>query len=204
MRSLNVLAKAAALHMTPALEAALIDALRDARPEVAAGAARALGRHGSAAAEKALWARLEQWHVRWAGREDDLRYHVAEERSRNQHDKDLETELANAIARGKGWLCDLPKLLRLGGLLVTSLERDQIQSILHDWEASRISVTVLGNDGGDLSVFRVAQYDVGSLSAAREKMAQFPRGTVFAWSGDALFDELHAFALERGMKVVRL
>jgi hypothetical protein len=57
----------------PQVEPLAIGALNDADLEVANDAALALGRWGTAAAEKTLWARLERFHEEWRGREGDLR-----------------------------------------------------------------------------------------------------------------------------------
>jgi hypothetical protein len=49
----------------PTVEQVAIRALDDADLEVATGAARALGRWGTAKAEPALWARLTRFHQEW-------------------------------------------------------------------------------------------------------------------------------------------
>ena len=59
----------------------------------------------------------------------------------------------------------------------------------------------------------VAQYDMRSLSALKEKLGQFPKGAVFKWQPynegyldeekEKLFLELESFLRDRGSKLVK-
>jgi hypothetical protein len=56
------LSQVAKAHMNPQVEQVALARLNDPDPEIAANAAGALGRYGTAAAEQALWQRFQKWH----------------------------------------------------------------------------------------------------------------------------------------------
>ncbi len=196
----------AQLHMSPELEQIAIAYLADPDPEVAANAAAMLGRHGSEAAEEHLWRRLEKWHEEWKGREDELRYRIAEDNP-NQAEVRLETALWQALAYAPAWLSDREKLRRLQGLCVTRNARRWLNGLILGWtDEIRINFQPAG---GEEWRVKVAQYEFASISALKEKLAQFPSGTAFIWqpqsAGESeeerLFLELQGFLKVRGMKL---
>ena len=68
----TVLSDVAAYEWRPEIEQMAIARLDDPDPEVVASAAKALGDHGSATAQEALWKRLEKWHDDWKGRVSEI------------------------------------------------------------------------------------------------------------------------------------
>jgi hypothetical protein len=81
-------------------------------------------------------------------------------------------------------------------------------SLIERWtDKVHISVTPGEDDWWHASV---AQYDLLSLSALKEKLAQFPNGTTFLWppghlgppeEEERLFLEMKTFIEERGMQL---
>ena len=203
---LRVLDQASEITMTPELEAVLLDALREPAADLAASAAETLGKRGSAAAEKPLWDRLEAWHARWEGRASELRYRANEELSADTTAEiRLESALARALSQGAGWLADAAKLERLARLVVSANEEQQAASAIGNWKVARIPMSFVRSDSGDFAMGHIAQYNVASIEAATEKLAQFPAGTTFGWWGEADgdFEALRRFAEAHAMTIAR-
>jgi len=72
----------AEIHYDPVLEEIGIRSLDDSDPQIAMTAATMLGKHGSPAAEPALWQRYATWGASWAGRESELDVTFAESDNR--------------------------------------------------------------------------------------------------------------------------
>ena len=88
----------------PKAERSAMEALDDPDPELVGDAVEALGRWGSAGAEKALWGRLERTHKEWDGRQDQLRS-TPDFQSPGVRGAALEQGLVSAIAESPNWLC---------------------------------------------------------------------------------------------------
>jgi hypothetical protein len=191
----SALTTAARLLRSPsaAIEPLLLQALDDDDPRIAERAASALGHSGSPAALPRLWRRLERFHAVWQGRGAELRGRsVSPER---RFDAWLEAALARAIVYGSAWLSDAGMFERLEALLVTDSEKAGLRTVRTDWAADRLPLR-MSREGFALSI-ELAHYSFDSFDAFRAKLAQFPRGTRFAWlPGDLLpGDEEAVFAL---------
>lgn len=164
----DVLKKVADLHMSGEVEDIAVAALDDANAEVVSQAASVLGSYGSGAAEKALWQRLEKLHYEMEGRSD--------EPSLDQ--EKIETALRKALAGAKAWLSDPEKLKRMRDLCFTEKGRAEIDWEISSWEpgiyvdATRFDETVS---------MATASYVTESLASLKEKLLQFPKGTVLKW-----------------------
>jgi hypothetical protein len=111
-----------------------------------------------------------------------------------------------ALAAGQGWLADETKLRRLIDLSVGTQQREEAEEYLRTWRKRPRSIQFIP---ASRVQFEIAQYRALSLEAAKEKLAQFPRGSVFEWSGAGdddgerkAFQELSRFASESGFKLV--
>jgi hypothetical protein len=200
----RALAIAAKGTMTPALEALLILALDAADVDTVVDAAEALRKHGTASAEAALWKRLTRFHAEWKDRGAELRYSVIDS-SRNMGPRRIETALWNAIAMGRRWLTDKASFAKLGSLVVSESEKEQVANRALAW-TGKIRLDVTRTDGGEVRS-AVAQYDFDSLAALEAKLSQFPRGTAFTWHswaeepGD--FARIKGVVEKRGMTLER-
>jgi len=198
------------LHASPELEKLAIEFLDDDDPEVVIDAATMLGQYGSAEAEEALWRRFEKWRREWGGREQELNADFHNDNT-IQHQTGLEQALRMALSDSPAWLADLKKLERLRSLCVTQNERQQVDKLVQ-WYGGGISIRFFpaGDEWGSA---QVAHYTLSSLSALKQKLAQFPQGTVFKWATfnesqldeekEKLFRELESFLGERGARLVR-
>jgi hypothetical protein len=202
--SAMVLSEVASRHMTLEIEHLAVAHLDDSDPQVAAGAAATLGRYGSAEAEQPLWDRLEKWHAGWAGRVSELP-NGSGPALQNGLETTLEQALINALGAGQAWFAGPRELVRLSRLCVSSGGCQRVKEITEGAEATpSINVYGLAPD------YRgsVAQYQTDSLDALKQKLAQFPQGTVFTWSfggdekeGAAVLADLRAFLKARGMTI---
>jgi hypothetical protein len=173
----SVLMDTARLYNSPQIEAVATAQLGDPNPEVAAAAATLLGRYGSAAAEPALWQRFEQWHSVWEGREQELPDTSWGEGMPNSSEASLETALFNALATGQAWWLEDEKLRRLQALCVSRwTARNADQVILQASADPMIAVNSFGSATYSVSL---AQYQLDSIEATKQKLAQFPKGTSF-------------------------
>jgi hypothetical protein len=198
------------LHASPELEKLAIEFLDDDDPEVVIDAATMLGQYGSAEAEEALWRRFEKWHREWGGREQELNadYHSD---NTTQLQTGLEQALRMALSDSPAWLADLKKLERLRSLCVTQNERQQVDKLVQ-WYGGEISISFFPAEDAWGSA-QVAHYTLRSLPALKQKLAQFPKGTVFKWATfnesqldeekEKLFRELESFLGERGARLLR-
>ena len=173
----SVLMDTARLYNSPQIEAVATAQLADPNPEVAAAAATLLGRYGSAAAEQALWQRFEQWHSVWEGREQELPDTRWGEGVPNSSAASLETALFNALATGQAWWLGGEKLRRLQALCVSRWTARNAEQVIPQASADpMIAVSSFGS--GTYSV-SLAQYQLDSIEATKQKLAQFPKGTSF-------------------------
>jgi hypothetical protein len=199
----EVLSEVAGLRMTPELERIAVEYLDDRDPDVAADAARTLGRHGSAAAEQPLWKRLEKWHSEWKGREKELQNDPVGSNPNEAHAR-LEMALAEAISHGSGWLFTQERLKRLQGLLVTKNARSEVGSWVYKEQAPIQLFYSAAEETWDLE-----QYRSRSLAVLKSKLAQYPRGTRVHWPPPGSFDspaeekrlraDLQAFVEKQGL-----
>ncbi len=170
----SLLTDVAKLHNDPLLENLAIQSLADNDPEIVTGAARYLGGYGSRAAQALLWARLKAWtsahppHAKTPGSRS----------LEEEPDDDARDALITAIATGTAWLTDEPKLTQLLTYALTDTQRSHVEGYLSAWHMSPKQISRIGD------AFNVAQYNLQSLSAAIEKVKEFPRGTTFSFSGD--------------------
>ena len=173
----------AKLRMTPGLEASAVAHLDDPDPQVVIGAVETLGRYGSGASAQALRAQFEQWHRAWDGRQEEFRYSRTEDRP-NAMQGMVEHAFLQALGRGQGWLTEDADLRELRTLCVTDNCRTQADHVIDDADETRITISRV--DDPDNSIVTLAQYHLASISALRQKLAQYPKGTSFTLDVSAL------------------
>jgi hypothetical protein len=163
----------AQIHNDPILEKLSTKSLLDDDdPEIVGGAASYLRTFGSASTEAQLWARLDSWTH---GHPRKSKTPMSTDQAPDESAKD---GLIVAIATATAWLADEPKLTRLRTYASTETQRSHIEEYLRAWQMSPKQILAMGG------AFNIAQYNLRTISAAIEKVKQFPRGTTFAFSGD--------------------
>jgi hypothetical protein len=172
-----VLGWVARRRYTPEVEQAAITHLDDPDLEVVANAAGTLGGYGSPATEQPLWDRLRKWHQAWAGRAAELPNGVGSVFT-NGLQTALEMALVNALAAGQSWFAGPEKLESVRALCVSQFATGQVDFMLNTL-ASRpligVNTFAAGSFWGN-----VYQYQMDSLKALEEKLAQLPSATMFS------------------------
>jgi hypothetical protein len=200
-----LLTEVAQLQNDPLLQEIAIKNLDDADPQVVGSAAEYLKEYSSASAEDALWSRFVAWSERWKGRESEFQ-EVDGKRSDRQFEPMAGSILMQALAAGQGWLADEAKLRRLVDLSVGPEQRREAEENLRVWIKRPWSILFIPAGKGQ---FEIAQYRATSLQAAKDKLAQFPRGSTFEWAGigqdegeQKAFQEISRFASEHGFTIL--
>jgi len=200
----------ARLHMSPEVEDAATSVLDDDDSEVVSQAASVLGEYGSADAEKVLWRRLEKLYEEMQSRREELSKQspgVPELGAPALSSAAIEQSLIKALTTGRAWLADPEKLKRVRDLCLTDRGRKEVDQVISGWN-HHVYVAVNSLNGEVISI-SVAQYQLRSLDALKEKLLQFPRGTLFQWTrglarrGDTqeIFQQLKSYLEEHGMKL---
>lgn len=206
----SVLGSVAELHANPELEKLALEFLGDPNLEVAITAVAVLGKYASAEAEEPLWRRFEKWHAEWNGREQELKKDFWGDDPIHLQ-TGLQQALRVALSHSPAWLADVKKLERLKGLCVTRNEREQVDQLLRNWSREiTIGFSPAEQEWGSAEV---AQYRILSLATLKQKLTQFPKGTVFRWQPyneghleeekANLFREVKPFLEKSGYKFVK-
>jgi hypothetical protein len=169
------------LGMSPVIETRAARDLDSPDPDVAIAAIQTLGRHGSPAARDALRSAFERWHANWKDRSAELTFGYAAERP-NARQAVVEDAFRQAIGAGAHWVTRADELRELESLCVTDNCRTQTGYMIHE-DDTRIRLSRI--DEPDQSQIELAQYRFASLAALEEKLAQYPRGTLFTIQRDA-------------------
>ena len=121
----------AARNYVPELsQIALSGLLHDPSSEAAADFATLLAAHGPTSSEEALWQRFEQWSEKWRGHSDQLRFTLSQRSRDLAGERQLENNLAGALAQSKLWTLEKSDFSRLSSLCVT----DECRTQVTNWE----------------------------------------------------------------------
>ena len=194
----STLKEVAQLHMSAEVEEVATAALDDADSDVVSSAAEVLKNYGSADAEKALWQRLEKWHAALPSGSREL-------------DKldSIGKALRNALSGGQAWLSDPEKLKRLRDFCITEEGCKEIDETIRTWS---FDIDVGFNLAYEPSSIGVAHYELPSIDSLKQKLLQFPKGTLFTWrtqgstrgeesAGQLLFQQLKTYLEKHAMKL---
>ncbi|HEY3580157.1 MAG TPA: hypothetical protein VGK82_06415, partial [Pyrinomonadaceae bacterium] len=201
----------ALLQHTREVEEIATASLDDDDPEVVSHAAQVLERFGGVDSEKAIWRRFEKWHDDMQNRSEELRKQTmgvpalgAPELSGQVM---IEQALRNAIVHGQSWLADPEKLKRVRELCLTDESRAELDGRIENW---RRDINIYLNADGEPISITLAQYNVATMEALKQKLLQFPPGSVFRWGGVAsnneakaqeVFQQLKTYLEDHGMKL---
>lgn len=168
------------IHFDPVLEEIGIRSLDDPDPQVAMTAATMLGRFGSTAAEAALMTRYQRWAQQWAGREPELNLTFAQSSRDLNNQLGLGQNMMMALATGQHWLADEKRLEQLSRVTKVSRVQNQMDQYLKTWQNRPLVISFSHIGPYDDFHAQVAQYELHSMEALKEKLAQFPAATKFA------------------------
>lgn len=158
------------LAMGPPLERYLAAYLMHSDVYVKSTAARVLGRSGTASALPPLWDAFRYFHEYWKGKNAEL--------EQLGEGVNLEVDLRNAIAHGRGWFVSEADLHLIESLCISGRcvgeTRQDLESV-----KSPLHIEITSGASGEV-VARVAQYfSLDSVAAIESKLAQYPRRTRF-------------------------
>ena len=153
------------------------------------------------ALEEKLWDRLEKWNRETrdrAGELKDLSPGIPPDGASDLRNQvTIEQALVGALSRGQGWLADKEKLERLRSLCHSRHSLNILNAIARDLNRTiSIGITQFAEKP---YLIRLAQYELVSISALKNKLLQFPSGTVFRFRSDKnsrsqqLFKELKSY-----------
>jgi hypothetical protein len=166
---LHVIGQTAEYYVSPEWEKVAIEALADpASVEVKSDAVKALGDHGSAAAQQAVMEAFHAWHEWWKDRPAEM---VSE--------RPYEQRFLNATAHAKNWIANGETLEKIRDSCITSNCRSEADGYLRQWSEG-LKVYVSESDAGDVDA-GFGQYMERSLDAARVRLLQVPAGTRLKW-----------------------
>jgi len=153
------------------LQDVAIAALDDPAPEVARDAANALSEFGSAAAEDALWRRLEQFHRKWQGKPDSL-LHPAPNMIEYNRDSGLEEALVKGITHGQAWFPTVAQITQLKELSSPAMQSD-LDSVVDVLSGQQATLLMTWLPDGRLN-YTIGWYNGLGFDRLKEKLEQFP------------------------------
>lgn len=165
------------LIATPVFERFAIESIGD-DSTAAFEALRYLRDHGSAHAEQPIFDRFIRWNAKWRDRASGLGGSAGQPNA-NLGPGSFGMELAQALVLGHGWLADEARICQLLSLTLEPNARRELTVVLSQLETKPIHIYCMGSVG---SMFLVAQYRLESVEDLKNKLSQYPRGTVFVWS----------------------
>jgi hypothetical protein len=177
---MGIIGKTAKYQAGPAWEKVAIEALADPVVAVKSDAVKALGEHGSPAAQQAVMDAFRAWHDWWKDRPAEM---VSE--------GPFEQAFLQASMRGRNWIATGEELEKVRDLCIQSGCRSQVEQYIHAWRDA-VPVSIGESSGGDVSAW-FAQYDSMSLDAARGRLLQLPAGTRLKWNLNAHTPEIETW-----------
>lgn len=176
----SVFTSVSEIHYHPLLQEIAVRSLDDPDLEVAADAAKTLGRFGTASAEEPLWRRFGRWSKQWEGRELEIETAFVARRTELEHELWLGRALSDAVALGRGWIADRHALQRLCSLSGVYNVQQRCEQHLALWKNDAALITAHATRGAVYG--RVAQYEYEGFDALEAKLSQFPPVTKFRLS----------------------
>ncbi len=167
-------------------------------------AAETLAKYGGPQAEKAMWERLERFHAQWEERANELAYRPGMPRDANEA-MGFQFGLVESIGKAQAWLLTNEEITALENLTLGQ-ERDNVKQ----WHwSSPVDLNIsFFNEQMQGAVNN--QYNSADLGSLRNKLAQYPSGTIFRLtiSGPPelvtpALASINDLANERGLQVER-
>jgi len=178
-------------------ESALIRALDHERVVVAGSAARTLARIGTAAARGALSRRLEVWHDRWAGRDNELRLTTPTIDDPVSQELSLERVLREALLRGRSWLTTAEDRLRVRESCVTAACREEFSPLLGGPPIRLVLVDA--EEWTGQTVYRVDGQAFHALHDLMERLVLYPKTATIVWHAGSSHAPARAAVLYKGL-----
>jgi hypothetical protein len=190
------------IYFDSVLEEIGVRSLDDADLQLAMTAATMLGRFGSSSAERALLERYQRWSQQWTGRESELNLPFAQSSSDLTNQLGLGQNLMRSLATGQHWFADAKKLEQLARMSEVTHIHHQSEQYIKAWQNQPLMISFDHMGPNDEFHAQVVQYELHSMDALKDKLAQFPSGTKFILSPESNASEIREFVTAHGMELV--
>ncbi len=205
----SLLSEVASVTWNPVVKQQALLTLNDPSPDAAADAVRVLAAYAGNEAQSVFLRRLEEWSRQWSEQPGLLTRNSITSADPYQNDRLLGDALFRALADSPAWVVDEPLARRLRLLCVDDLCRKQ-------WDDYKVSPVLIEVQPGYLGlgiVLQIGAYSAVDAHGLTERMAQYPRDTVFQWCGQFLPGQFEAqdlqevqhtveqFAMQHSMRV---
>jgi hypothetical protein len=121
---MGILGQTAAYYVSPEWERIAVLALHDETVIVKADAVKALGQHGSAASETAVWDTFRYWHGWWKDKQAAM----------NEENRLFEQVFLESIAHAKNWDITAGDLEKIRGLCITQDCIGRAEEYRREWK----------------------------------------------------------------------
>ena len=200
------LRRLAETRISPEVQQVALEALDDARPAIVQEALEVLECHGSIASREPMLEHFRQWHSSWGSREKELEGPMGRDQT------GVEGWYIQALGRAQGWLSSIDDWRSLRDLCVTQSCRERAQQEINNLASAPpyISFGFAEPVGREFSEqFGLTSCGSGGVNGLKEKMAQYPMGTVFMLDTrgkqsvqvQRVYDELNPWMAEHGFKL---
>jgi hypothetical protein len=166
---LQILGKTAQYYAGPEWEKVATEALADPVVVLKWDAVRALGEHGSAAAQPVVMETFRAWHDWWKDRPAEM----------NKENRQFEQGLYRASAEAKNWVAGADQLEKIRDFCITAYCKGQVDQHLGEWKDT-VTIWMGSSDAGNVGV-SFAQYMGATLDAARARLLEVPAGSRLKW-----------------------
>jgi hypothetical protein len=165
---MGIVGRTAKYNAGAAWEKVAIEALGNPVAEVKMDAVKALGAHGSAAAQPAVMDAFRAWHDLWKDRPAEM-----------ASEGPFEQTFLQASVRAHNWVATGGDLEKVRDICITSGCRSEAETYIRQW-GEAVPVSINESFGGDVSV-SFAQYLPTPINSARVRLLQLPAGTRINW-----------------------
>ncbi len=180
----NLIQRLAGIRMSPEVEQAAIAALNDSDLSVAHEALNVLREDGSADCKAAILRSFRQWHQQWEGRAKDLNTPANVKWQ-------LDEAYYGALAFAQGWVSSKEELEALRDLCLSEACKQEADSALIYRPQTYVMIAVVEPAGDEFSERFMPG---GTMERMQQKMAQYPKGTLFQIDGRfAAYDSVQRF-----------
>jgi hypothetical protein len=121
---MGILGQTASYYVSPEWEKIAVLALQDQTVAVKADTVKALGQHGSAASEAAVWDAFRYWHGWWTDKRAEL----------NEENRRFEQVFLESIAHAKNWNITPGDLEKIRDLCVTPDCSGRAEEYRREWK----------------------------------------------------------------------
>ena len=172
----DLLPRLAPVRWSSEVQGAALAALDDSRPPVNEEALLVLQCYGLADSRESILRHFRQWHGAWVNRAQDVGNGAGGEQTR------IETDYVNALGRAQAWLTTGTEWQLLRDLCVTNYCRQWTLQSMSNVGTAPTSVMFGFRDpsfSGLTEEFTLGSCPANSMDRLKEKMAQYPKGTIF-------------------------